>query len=248
MSRSLATSLGLARSLVVYYGRPWQRSRLKRFYGQMIEPGDLVFDIGAHVGSRTRALLAAGARVVAVEPQPIFADFLQTHFLPRLEGLERVAVGRRAGEIDLRISSRHPTVTSISPDFVAKAKTAHGFEAVIWDQTIRVPMVTLDGLIARYGRPAFCKIDVEGAEAEIIGGLSHPIPWIAFEYLPAMPDLALQALDAVCELGDYRYNRVLGEQQHFVHGQWLTARALRDILLQLPTSARSGDIYARLSS
>ncbi|OJF96226.1 FkbM family methyltransferase [Pararhizobium antarcticum] len=248
MSRSVATSLGMARSLAIYYGLPWRRTRLKLFYAQLIRPGDLVFDIGAHVGSRSRTLLSLGARVVAIEPQPAFADFIEKHFSRELEGFERVAVGCQTGEIELHISSRHPTVTSISTDFLTRAKTAQGFEAVTWDQTIKVPMVTLDDLIRKYGCPAFCKIDVEGAEADIIRGASQAIPLIAFEYLPPMPDLSLQALDAIECLGDYRYNRVVGEQHHFVHAQWLTAPKLREVLAALPASEPSGDIYARLSS
>jgi 16S rRNA A1518/A1519 N6-dimethyltransferase RsmA/KsgA/DIM1 with predicted DNA glycosylase/AP lyase activity len=48
-----------------------RRSRLvrKRFYSQFVQPGDLVFDIGANMGNRIEAFVALGASVVAVEPQ-----------------------------------------------------------------------------------------------------------------------------------------------------------------------------------
>jgi FkbM family methyltransferase len=243
-----ATSLGMARSLVIYYGMPWRRTSLRRFYTDLIHSGDLVFDIGAHVGSRSRTLLSLGAKVVAVEPQPAFADFIEKHFAGQLHGFERVAVGRQSGEITLHISSRHPTVTSISSDFLEQAKTAEGFKDVIWDNAIRVPMVTLDNLIERYGQPAFCKIDVEGAEADILRGTSHAIRLIAFEYLPPMPDMTMQALEAVESLGDYRFNRVVAEHHRFVHGEWLTAKELRFVLKSLPSGSPSGDIYARLRS
>jgi len=42
--------------------------RRQKFYNQFISPNDLVFDIGANVGNRTRPLLNIGAKVVAVEP------------------------------------------------------------------------------------------------------------------------------------------------------------------------------------
>lgn len=58
----LDTAIGVARSLVVYYGQPWRRVQLRRFYSGIIKPGDLVFDIGAHVGSRSRTLLSLGQR------------------------------------------------------------------------------------------------------------------------------------------------------------------------------------------
>ena len=52
---------GLARSLVIYRARPWRAAALARFYRGLVGPGDLAFDIGAHVGNRSRALVAAGA-------------------------------------------------------------------------------------------------------------------------------------------------------------------------------------------
>ena len=51
-----------------------------RFYGAFLGPGDVGFDVGAHVGSRVRAWRALGARVVAVEPQPDFARILRLFF------------------------------------------------------------------------------------------------------------------------------------------------------------------------
>ncbi|MBK7287227.1 MAG: hypothetical protein IPI95_09035 [Flavobacteriales bacterium] len=41
-----------------------------RFYANFIRKDDLCFDVGANLGNRVASLLAAGARVVAIEPQP----------------------------------------------------------------------------------------------------------------------------------------------------------------------------------
>ncbi|MDQ0420769.1 FkbM family methyltransferase [Peteryoungia aggregata LMG 23059] len=247
-SERFSTSLGLARSLIVYYGQPWRRSALRRFYASIVKPGDLVFDVGAHVGSRSRTLLDLGARVVAVEPQPAFADFIENRFSGSLTGFERVAVGRVAGEMDLLISSRHPTVTSISSRFVETVKQSKGFAQVVWDRKVTVPMVTLDHLVSKYGMPAFCKIDVEGAEAEILHGMTKPIPLIAFEYIPAMPSVASNAIDRLMGLGGYRFNRVIGERHRFVSDRWKTADELLVELSQMPADAPSGDVYARIET
>ena len=61
---------GIGRSLAIYHGIPGRRARLTRFYRQFLDPGDVAFDIGAHVGSRVRAWRRLGVRVIAVEPQP----------------------------------------------------------------------------------------------------------------------------------------------------------------------------------
>ncbi|EHS50032.1 methyltransferase FkbM family [Rhizobium sp. PDO1-076] len=242
------TSWGLVRSLVVYYAQPWRRLALKRFYNHLIRPGDLVFDIGAHVGSRSQTLLLLGAKVVAVEPQPAFADFIENRFKGRLKAFERVAVGQKPGQIDLLISSRHPTVTSISPRFVETVRKTPGFAQVVWDHKVTVPMVTLDQLISRHGLPVFCKIDVEGAEAEILDGLSIPIALIAFEYLPAMPTVVTHAIGRLMSLGDYRFNRVVGETHRFVGDAWISAEEMLEELTAMPPDAISGDVYARLES
>ena len=61
-----ARGAGLLRSVLMYHGIPFRRRRLTQFYAQFIQPGDLCFDIGAHVGSRLRAWTPLGARIVAV--------------------------------------------------------------------------------------------------------------------------------------------------------------------------------------
>ena len=246
MSLDMGAALGLARSLAIYYGQPWKRAAMRRFYAGLLRPGDLVFDIGAHVGSRTRVFRAIGARVVALEPNPMLAAFLARP-LPK-EGivLASEAVGAEPGVLRLRISRRHPTVSSGAPGWIDAAGRTAGFRAVAWDETAIVPVTTLDRLIAAYGRPDFVKIDVEGMEPAILAGLSSPLPLLSFEYLPAVRDGAFASIDRLSALGLYRFNRVEGERQRFVSAEWGDADAMRAILAALPANASSGDIYARL--
>jgi FkbM family methyltransferase len=246
VSLDLSRTLGFGRSLLIYYGQPWRRRALRQFYGKLVQPGDLVFDIGAHVGSRSRTLLGLGAEVVAVEPQPDFADFItRTLRHPKLT-LLRKAIGREQGSIDLHISSRHPTVTSTSESWMSTVKESSGFQKVAWDRVERVEMTTLDQMVAAYGRPSLCKIDVEGAEADILRGLSTPLPLVIFEYIPAAMGVAREAMIELQRLGRYRFNRVSGEQHRFLHEDWISHDALLAELSSLDVASPSGDIYARL--
>ena len=136
-------ALGLARSLVVYHAIPGRQRRMKRLYAHMVAPGDLVFDIGAHAGNRTRSLAAMGCRVVALEPQPDFARLLRRLFAraPRVTVVE-AAVGRAAGTATLAVSQRNPTVTTISSSW-RKARAADpAFAGVEWNRSLEVPVTT----------------------------------------------------------------------------------------------------------
>lgn len=237
--------LGLMRSLAIYYN-PIRQAQLRRFYGELLSPGDLVIDVGAHVGSRSRAMRRAGARVIAVEPQQPFAGFL-ARTLPRDVVLVRQALGPAESVARMAVSSLHPTVSSLSQDFSAEAARSPGFAHVRWDQSQEVQVITLDRLIADHGVPAFLKIDVEGFEDRVLAGLSQPVPMLSVEYLPGFRDRTLRVLEQLARLGDYRFNPVAGEAGGFLWSEWRDAGAVRDWLAVQPPDARSGDLYARIA-
>ena len=237
--------LGFTRSLVTYHNPATLRA-WRRFYAEILGPGDLAIDVGAHVGTRTRAMRAAGARVIALEPQALFARFLRLT-LPRDIVLIEAAAGAQEATGEMAVSSRHPTVSSLRSAFVAGAARAHGFNHVRWDQTEVVRMITLDGLVAEHGLPAYVKIDVEGFESEVLAGLSSPVPLLSVEYLPAFAHLSDAVIARIEALGDYRFNPVAGERSGFLWADWRDGRAVRAWLDALPADAPSGDLFARIA-
>jgi FkbM family methyltransferase len=246
MFARLRTARGVLRSLRVYYGDRRRNEAMKELYGQFVKPGDLVFDIGAHVGDRVRAFRRLGARVVAVEPQPALASTLELLYgRDRSVAIERKAVGRSSGEIALRINVDNPTVSTASDGFVAAAKSAMGWEGQVWERSIRVPMTTLDALVGAYGRPAFVKIDVEGFEEEALAGLSQPVAALSFEFTTIQRDVAHACIERCATLGFTGFNAALGESQQL--GAWRTAADIARWLDALPHEANSGDIYASLN-
>jgi FkbM family methyltransferase len=243
---SLRRSAGLLRSILMYYGVPWRNRALARFYAQFVRPGDLCFDIGAHVGNRLRTLSRLGARVVALEPQPQCMILLRRWYghHANIELVEQ-AVGATHGTRTLFVSERTPTVTTLSREWISVVGTTPGFAGVRWDHDIPVRVTTIDELVARYGEPAFCKIDVEGAELDVLRGLSHPLKALSFEYIPAATDAAVACVDRLGELGRYEYNWSPGELPRLRSSVWLDPAQMADILRRMPMRERSGDVYAR---
>jgi FkbM family methyltransferase len=244
----LARAWGIARSLVIYHGQPAKHRRAVRLYGQFLGPGDLAFDIGAHVGGRVRTWRRLGARVVAVEPQPDCLRVLRLLFgRDRGVTIEPRAVGAQVGRARLGVSTATPTVSSMSQDWRESVSADRSFARVRWDRSVEVEVTTLDELIAEHGVPAFCKIDVEGFEADVLAGLSQPLPALSFEYLPPTHERALAVLERVQQLGRYRYNYSPVETMRFASDRWLDAPELVRLLEAARPLGRSGDVYARLT-
>ena len=236
---------GIERSLRIYYDDQRDTAAMDALYARFVKPGDLVFDVGAHVGDRIAAFRRLECRVVACEPNPALVPALrQLYGHDDRVTLEPVAVGAASGEIEMRINTDNPTVSTASADFVKASQGAPGWEGQHWDERIKVPVITLDTLIARHGMPAFIKIDVEGFEAEALAGLTQPVAALSFEFTTIQRDVA-RACVARCErLGYLRYNAALGESQTLAHGSWQGADAIVQWLDGLPMEANSGDVYA----
>jgi FkbM family methyltransferase len=230
--------------LRIYYGDKARAAAMDRLYSNFVQPGDLVFDVGAHVGDRVASFRRLGARVVAVEPQHAMIRALRLLYgLSRKVMIEEVAVGRASGRARMLVNADNPTVSSVSAAFVDAARGAPGWETQRWTNSADIDVTTLDALIVKHGRPAFIKLDVEGFEAEALLGISRAVRALSFEFTTIQREVALACVERCKALGYTRFNAALGESQTLV-SEWMHADDMIRWLADLPQSANSGDVYA----
>jgi FkbM family methyltransferase len=221
---------------------PAKRWVMRRFFRQLVRPGDLVFDIGANVGDWSTVFLQLGARIIAVEPQQACAARLRRRFGKLGDRLIVVpkALAQAEGDAELTHCDFSNQLGSMSRDFIERSR----FSGERWSGTERVQTTTLDRLIEQYGAPAFCKIDVEGFEPQVLAGLNRPLPLLSFEFHGEFLSSADACMTRLESLGDYEFNATLFPAWAFCCQQWL---GRRELLARLQTAGPGacGDVYAR---
>jgi FkbM family methyltransferase len=247
--RSIQQSLGFSWSFLIYYGLPLHHRALTGMYAPFIRSGDLCFDIGAHLGDRIRAWSKLGARIIALEPHPGMMGWLRRWYggQPTIELIEQ-AVGAQPGTATLWVSRLTPSVSTLSENWLNAVRNNRKFAGVRWEEQVPVTVTTLDSLIVQYGRPAFCKIDVEGLELGVLQGLSTALPALSFEYIPALIETALGCIDRLEQLGHYEYNWRVSEYPRLHSPGWLSPQDMAANLNRMAPDSNSGDVYARLKS
>ena len=220
-----------------------QKQAMADFYGRFIRPGDLCFDVGANLGNRTAAFLDLGARVVCIEPQPACVRKLRKIYGKNPNVIiEDKALGEKEGRGELAICEAEPTISTMSDKWRKEGRFAGKND---WGKIVPVEVTTLDDLIARYGRPVFCKIDVEGFEVSVLSGLTSPIPVISFEFTREFFADAKTCMDRILSIGPTAFNAYLGEDMDFLWPDWVAPEVLYERIENDPDALLWGDIYSK---
>lgn len=138
----------------------------------MLKPGDVVLDCGANIGEVTVPLAKTGAHIHAFEPDPYAFGKLSdaTRDLDNVT-LHNAAVGTKTGTINLMRAENfgdNPRGASVKSTVISGGRKIDETT----ENTLEVPLISLPDfladLTAKHGQIAFLKMDIEGAELEIM--------------------------------------------------------------------------------
>ncbi len=181
-----------------------------RWFRDVVRPGMTALDIGANVGAYSLLLgqwVGPAGAVYAFEPSPPVFDGLVRHIeLNRLAGVVhpvRAAVGRTSATLPLVVAGTH-----------GESRLAGASDTAM--PTIDVAVTTIDEFCEQHQiSPAFIKVDVEGAELDVLRGARatirrslpelslfvemHPSVWplVGVSRQDIMAELATQSLEAL---------------------------------------------------
>ncbi|RYZ00745.1 MAG: FkbM family methyltransferase [Chitinophagaceae bacterium] len=205
------------------------------FYRSFVPPCALIFDIGGNDGHKTEAFLHLAQTVVTCEPDAQNVRTLEVRFRNRRRRvhIEPLALGAAPGTLALQVHHPGSAFNTLNPKFkgITEADGAHRWnELIAFTGTVEVPVTTLDALIAKYGEPAFVKVDVEGYELEVLRGLSRPVAFLSLECLfPEFRDELAESLAHIMKLDpDAQFSISMHERLQFPG--WLSRSALQEVL------------------
>ena len=98
------------------------RQAMRRFYSAFVRKGDLVFDVGAHVGRHAELFTDLGAAVVSIEPNPSCCEQLRHLAKIRNVRVENCAAGDAPGKLKLRIC-QDSVISTVSRSLVRRGQT-----------------------------------------------------------------------------------------------------------------------------
>lgn len=227
-----------------YQESVWKKERLA-FFSTFLTRDSLYFDVGANVGNRIEPVLQIGAKVIAVEPQKKCIKILEEKFGNAITIVPK-GLGAQEGELEFFISDAS-TLSTFSKEQVDTLKDTK-FANYSWNEKEIIPITTLDILIAKYGKPDFIKIDVEGFEPEVLKGLSTPIKLISFEY--TVPEFVNKVIECIEQLErvnpNIECNYCVGEKMEYVLPTWKTATEMKAFVeTEAFTSTTFGDVYIK---
>lgn len=139
----------------------WVSDKSKQFN---VRPGDIVMDVGAHVGTFGDDALRRGAsKVIMVEPDPVNVECIRRNYQKEIAEGKVILIPEGAWSEESTLDFGIGVGNSGSGSLVLQESSS---------KRIQVPVRTIDSMLARVGvdRVDFLKMDIEGAERNALQG------------------------------------------------------------------------------
>jgi FkbM family methyltransferase len=156
----------------IYFLKPGREGEVDITIRSLLKPGDVFVDIGAGVGYYTLVAGMKGCRVVSVEPVPSTVAALWVNIrLNNLRSVELVPYCAWHEDSTIYIQIPHGRYYGLASAFYGRETMA-----------VKIPVkcIRLDKILNKYSEIKLIKIDVEGAEYEVLKGLEKVLPKTKF--------------------------------------------------------------------
>jgi FkbM family methyltransferase len=171
-----------------------------------LAPDSNCIDIGCHAGVVLREMVrcAPGGRHIAFEPIPELHGALQARF-PQVD-VRRAALSDQPGESTFVHLRERPGYSRLLRESERAPEQS--------SELIPVRVETLDNVLPGDYIPTLLKIDVEGAEREVLAGAQHTLaahrPVVIFEHGVARPAISKQVFDLLSDRAGLRVYDIEG--------------------------------------
>jgi FkbM family methyltransferase len=169
--------------------------------------GRVAWDVGAHIGFFSLVLASRCRKVIAIEPGADAARRLRTNAELNSAPIEVIeaAAGAESGMTRLHLA-------------------ADGRMNRVDSEGVAVRQVTLDEIAGRHGLPDLVKIDVEGAELEVLSGAADVLAHRPFLVVEAHTPELLESVTALLEAAKYEVDQSVRESEGSFTPAMLVAR------------------------